>query len=107
LLLLREEGTAKDLGILAAVSRCFKRQCDCFVTKRLAAQWFALKEVTNQLQRSNSVYREKRANSDRGSVNLIEEFLTQRRDGAAIILFNFAPLRRRVRHPLRVLDPEK
>src|SRR5215510_6883956 len=50
LLLLSEEGTAKDLGILAAEPGCFKRQCDCFVTKRLAAQWFALKEVTNQLR---------------------------------------------------------
>jgi len=58
--LLSEEGTAKDLGILAAAPGCFKRQCDCFVTKRLASQWFALKEVTNQLRRSNSVYGENR-----------------------------------------------
>jgi hypothetical protein len=50
LLLLREEGTAKDLGILAAETECFKRQCDCFVTKRLTVQWFALKGVTNQLR---------------------------------------------------------
>jgi len=39
----------KDWGILAAEAGGFKRQCDCFVTKRLAAHELALKEVTNQL----------------------------------------------------------
>jgi len=70
--LLCEAGTAKDLGILAAQLRCFKRQCDCFVTKRLAGQWFALKEVTNQLRRSNSVYGEYRAIADQQPVNVKE-----------------------------------
>jgi hypothetical protein len=42
------------------------------VTKRLAGQWFALKEVTNQLQRSNSVYGEYRAIADQQPVNVKE-----------------------------------
>jgi len=49
---LREEGTAKTFGILAAETGGYKRQCDCFVTKRLTDEPFALKEVTNQLHRS-------------------------------------------------------
>jgi len=77
LLLLSEEGTAKDLGILAAETECFKRQCDCFVTKRLTGQWFALKEVTNQLRCSNNVYGEKRAIWDRDPVNMKEKTFTQ------------------------------
>jgi hypothetical protein len=40
----------KAFGILAAGSEWFNRQCDCFVTKRLEHQGFALKEVTNSLQ---------------------------------------------------------
>jgi len=44
----------KDSGILAAEVACFNRQCDCFVTKRPANARLALKEVTNQLQRSRT-----------------------------------------------------
>jgi len=71
LLLLSEEGTAKDLGILAAEHGCFKRQCDCFVTTRLPGQWFALKEVTNPLRRSNSVYGENGTLAESRAVNLM------------------------------------
>jgi len=46
----------KTFGILAAGSEWFKRLCDCFVTKRLANQWLALKEVTNSL-RVRSIWR--------------------------------------------------
>jgi len=46
----------KAFGILAAGSECFKTQCDCFVTKRLAYQGFELKEVTNCL-RVRSIWR--------------------------------------------------
>jgi len=52
LVFLREEGTAKTFGILATEPGGYKRQCDCFVTKRLSHEPFALKEVTNQLHRS-------------------------------------------------------
>jgi len=48
LVFLREEGTAKTFGILATEPGGYKRQCDCFVTKRLSHEPFALKEVTNQ-----------------------------------------------------------
>ena len=51
LVFLREEGTAKTFGTLSVERWGFKRQCDCFVTKRLTDEAFALKEVTNQLQR--------------------------------------------------------
>jgi len=49
LLLLREEGTAKDLSILAAEIGPFNWQCDCFATKRPATMGLALKEVTKSL----------------------------------------------------------
>jgi hypothetical protein len=77
--LLCEAGTAKDWGILAAESECFKRQCDCFVTKRLARQQLALKEVTDQLQGSNSVYGKNRAMGKGYSVNLKEKLFKQTR----------------------------
>jgi hypothetical protein len=87
LLLLCEAGTAKDLSILAAQLRWFKRQCDCFVTKRLAGQWFALKEVTKKLRRSNSVYGEYRVIAVEHAVKMREGFLTQRRNSAAKIFY--------------------
>jgi hypothetical protein len=55
LVFLREEGTAKTFGTLAVEPWSFKRQCDCFVTKRLTDELFALKEVTNQLRHSRRI----------------------------------------------------
>jgi hypothetical protein len=59
------------------------------VTKRVAGQWFALKEVTNQLRRSNSVYGEYMAIADQQPVNMKETILTQERY-AATKMFYFA-----------------
>jgi hypothetical protein len=77
--LLCEAGTAKDWGILAAQAERFKRQCDCFVTTRLAGQRLALKEVTNQLRLGTVFIGVKVAEA----VKMKEELLTQRRGGTA------------------------
>jgi len=44
----------KDLGILAAGARWFKRQCDCFVTKRRSLLVATRKNSRNLCKRGQS-----------------------------------------------------
>ena len=44
----------KDLGIVAVEASWFKRQCDCFVTKRLSKIISELKEFTKFCERGQS-----------------------------------------------------
>jgi len=78
--LLREGAPLKARGSLAAGQKWFKRQCDCFVTKRFAGQGFAPKGVTNSLQARSSWKKASRKGAK-----------TQRK--SSIFLCAFAPLR--------------